>query len=49
MCQDMRRLERMAEQKKRSKKEENVSFVVDLVEEIRATAKAKNTKRAEQV
>ncbi len=49
MCQDMRRFERMAEEKKRGKKEEDVSFVVDRVEEIRATANAKNIKRAERV
>jgi hypothetical protein len=39
MCNDMRRLERMAEEKKRSKKEKEVDFVVNRVEEITLTSK----------
>jgi hypothetical protein len=36
MCHDMRRFERMAEEKKRHKKEKKVDFVVNEVGEIHA-------------
>lgn len=39
MCNDMRRFERMAEEKKRNKKEEDVEFVVKEIEEITLTSK----------
>ena len=39
MCNDMRRFERMAEEKKRSKKEKEVEFVVNEIEEITLTSK----------
>jgi hypothetical protein len=35
MCYDMRRFEKIAEEKKRSKKEKEVDFVVNKMEEIR--------------
>ena len=34
MCNDMRRFERMAEEKRRSKKENEVDFVVKGIEEV---------------
>lgn len=39
MCHDMRRFERMAEEKKRSKKEKEVDFVVNKIEEMTVTRK----------
>jgi hypothetical protein len=39
MCNDMKRFERMAEEKKRSKKEKEVDFVVNKIEEITLTPK----------
>ena len=39
MCHDMRRFERMAEEKKRSQKEKEVDFVVNKIEEMTVTRK----------
>lgn len=45
MCQDMRRFERMAEEKKRAKKEEDVSFALDQPIEARVVSRTKSHKR----
>ena len=39
MCYDMRRFEKMAEEKKRSKKEKEVDFVVKEIEEVPVTSR----------
>ena len=46
MCQDMRRFERMAEEKKRNKKEKELNFIVDQVEEKHVTSKTEVNKRS---
>lgn len=46
MCQNMRRFERMAEEKKRNKKEKKVNFIIDLNEEIQVTSKTEVNKRS---
>ena len=46
MCNDMRRFERMAEEKKRNKKENEVDFVVNEPEEITLTPKTEAKARA---
>jgi hypothetical protein len=40
MCYDMKRFEKMAEEKKRSKKEKEVDFVIDKIEEMPVTPRA---------
>ena len=39
MCNDMRRFERMAEEKKRSKKEKEVEFLINGIEKTPLTSK----------
>jgi hypothetical protein len=47
MCYDMKRFERMAEEKKRSQKENEVDFVVTKIEEVPVTSHAmKQRKKA---
>jgi hypothetical protein len=45
LCQDMRRFERMAEEKKRSKKEREVNSIIEQIEEIHVTSKTEVNKR----
>jgi len=42
----MRRFERMAEEKKRNKKEKELNFIVDQVEEKHVTSKTEVNKRS---
>lgn len=44
MCHDMRRFERMAEEKKHNKKEKEVSFTIDQIEQIHTTSKTEVNK-----
>jgi hypothetical protein len=46
MCHDMRRFERMAEEKKRRKNEKKVDFVVNEIEEIHLAPKMESKERA---
>ena len=45
MCHDMRRFEKIAEEKKRHKNEKKVDFVVSETEEIPATSKTEVKER----
>lgn len=46
MCHDMRRYERMADEKKRGKIEKKVDFVVSETEEITVTSRTQAKERA---
>ena len=48
MCNDMRRFELMAEEKKRSKRQEELEFLVNETKEIPLASKQESKPRAKQ-